>query len=238
MSLSQSFAARFSFGLTAGFASTFFALASGGCGETNPLERACQRQSTCAEENGWQFSESQCAQEAEFLFEKAKTALCSPALEAYADCTESLGLACDDDEATMATKKCKSQSEDLAECMAASAADEAEEKTGSSGKTGSSSGGSSSGGSSSGGSSSGGASGGGLEAYCEKVSECAGGNLSADACASQQESVTSAAAAIGCDDELAAMFGCAAKLSCSDLAQYTTKCKSQYEAYTTCGMGN
>lgn len=235
MSLSQSIFARFSLGLAAGFVVTALSLGAGGCGETNPLDRSCKRQATCAEENDWQFSEAQCAQEAEFLFEKAKSALCGEALEAYADCVDGLGLACDDVEATVAAKKCKSESEDLSECMADAAKDEADEKAGSSGKpAGSSSGGSSSGGSSS----SGGTGVGGLDAYCDTVSECAGGNMSAETCASQQDAIKDAAEQIGCDDELDAMFGCAAKLSCSELPQYTTKCKAQYDAYTKCGTGN
>ena len=239
MSLVPSFRARFLFALTGSGLLAGSALATG-CSTQNPLEGECHRQAACAENNGWQFSESECEQKASYAFEKAQNAACEPALTALVSCTDALDLQCDDDVDVVAVKKCKSEAEDYAECMQGAAEDEAKEKSGQSGSggkqaTSSSSGGSSS--SSGGSSSGGGSSGGGLAAYCDKVSECAGGQLSADSCKSQQSAASSAAEAAGCGDEFEALFACAAELDCSELASYTSKCASEYEAYTSsCGQ--
>lgn len=226
---------RFLLGLAAGFGLTLVVLVENGCSADNPLRSACQRQAQCAEDEGWQFSQSECEQEAEFAFERIKSAACTAELDVYTDCTDALSLECHEDEATSGAIECDSEAEDLAKCMQDASEDEAKEKSGSSSGGKSSSGGSSSGGKSS--SSSGGKGSGGLAEYCDMVAEC-GAGLSADQCKSQQGAVISAAEKIGCDDELEAMFGCAAELSCTDLAQYTSKCKAEYDAYTACGTGN
>jgi hypothetical protein len=217
---------RFSLSTPVSFVVLAACAAATGCSAGNPLEASCDRQATCAEDNDWQFSRSACQQEASFAFEKAKTAGCQDPLQAYADCTGELALSCDDDADAVAAKKCKSEAEDLAECMQDAADDEAKDKSKSTTGSGSSSGGSSSGGSSSG----------GLAAYCDKMAECSHGALTADQCANQQNAATSAATTAGCGDEFEALFACASELECTDLASYTTRCKSEYDAYTSaCG---
>ena len=210
------------------------AASAGGCSSSNPLQGSCDRQAKCAEDNGWQFSASECEQEADFAFEKAKTAACDPALSAYAKCVDELVMSCDDDETSQAAKHCKNEASDLADCMQDAADSEAKDKSGSTTTGSSSSGGKSS--SSSGGSSSGGSGSGGLSDYCDKMAECSNGSMSASSCKSSQSSATSAAEAAGCGDEFDALFSCAAGLDCSDLPSYTTLCKDEYDAYTSsCG---
>lgn len=206
--------------------------ASGGCTSSNPLQSACSRRAECAETNQWVFSESECNEDAEYAWEKAKSAACTGVLKEYAECADALELSCEDDEAKEVGEECKKEAKEYAECMQDSLEDEAKERKGS-GNTGSSSGdtNTSSSSSSSGStntSSSSGSTSAAAGAYCDKVEECSNAQTGESCRTNQAEAGTT------CASEMDDLLGCAAALDCSDLAAYQTECKTENDAYTAC----
>ena len=206
--------------------------ASGGCTSSNPLQSECSRQADCAEENQWVFSESECNEEADYSWEKAKSAACTNVLKEYAECVDGLKLACDDNVEKEAAEDCKNEAKEFSECMADSLEDEAKERNGSksssSGGTNTSSSGGTNTSSSSSGSSSGGTTSAGIGAYCDKVEECSDAQAG-ESCRSSQ-----AAAGTACAAELEDLLGCAAALDCAELDSFQTECKSENDAYVAC----
>jgi len=217
--------------------------ASGGCTSSNPLQSECSRQADCAKDNQWVFSESECNEQADYSWEKAKSAACTNVLKEYAECVDSLKLACDDNVEKEAAEECKKEAKEFSECMADSLEDEAKERNGASNSSGgatSSSGGSSgtntSSSSSSSSSSSGSTSNGSVDDYCDKIAECSNGGQTAETCKSSQAAAVESAETAGCSNELNDFLDCASALSCTDLPNYQTECSSSFEAYqAACG---
>lgn len=210
-----------------------------GCSGSTPFDKMCDFEAACAQENEWQFSESECREEARFDYERAKSSGCDDEMQSYADCVEELELACTEDVNEKIVDKCGAKLESYGDCLENAEDDQRKERGGddddgdddSSGWTSSSS--SSGAGSSS--SSSSGSSGDSARSaaqdYCSTLYSCSMSDYSA--CLTQQESKIERATSTSCEPELVDYYRCGAR-SCTNIGNMSSYCATEATAFDNC----